>query len=65
VTPKGEALSLKLATLQTQRIARALSELGSGAHAAARDFLTAMIDADNRDGVLRLIGRTDRGKGRG
>ena len=65
VTPKGEALSLKLATLQTQRIARALSELGPGAHAAARDFLTAMIDADNRDGVLRLIGRADRGKGRG
>jgi DNA-binding MarR family transcriptional regulator len=65
VTPKGEALSLKLATLQTQRIARALSELGPGAHAAARDFLIAMIDADNRDSVLRLIGRTDRGKGRG
>ena len=65
VTPKGEALSLKLATLQTQRIARALSELGPGAHGAARDFLTAMIDADNRDGVLRLIERTDRGKGRG
>jgi DNA-binding MarR family transcriptional regulator len=65
VTPKGEALSLKLATLQTQRIARALSELGPGAHAAARDFLTAMIDADNRDGVLRLIERSDRGKGWG
>src|SRR3954467_11779128 len=32
VTPKGEALALKLATLQTQRISRALGELGPGAH---------------------------------
>jgi DNA-binding MarR family transcriptional regulator len=65
VTPKGEALSLKLANLQTERIARALSELGPGAHAGAREFLTAMIDADNREGVLRLIDRGERAKGRG
>jgi DNA-binding MarR family transcriptional regulator len=64
VTPKGEALSLKLATLQTQRIARAFGELGSGAHDAARRFLTAMIDADNREGVLRLIDRAERARGR-
>jgi DNA-binding MarR family transcriptional regulator len=60
VTSKGEALSLKLATLQTQRITRAFAELGPGAHDAARRFLTAMIDTDNRDGVLRLIARADR-----
>ena len=60
VTPKGEALALRLATLQTQRINRAFSELGPNAHEAARRFLTSMIDADNRDDVLRLIGRTDR-----
>lgn len=60
VTAKGEALALKLAHLQTERIARAFSELGPGAHDAARRFLTAMIDADNRDGVLRLIARADR-----
>jgi len=60
VTPKGEALALRLAMLQTQRITRALSELGPGAHEAARRFLTSMIDADNRDDVLRLIGRADR-----
>ena len=65
VTPKGEALSLKLALLQTERINRAFAELGPGAHEAARDFLTAMIDDDNRDGVLRLIGRAGRGKARG
>ncbi|MFY9686476.1 MAG: MarR family transcriptional regulator [Pseudolabrys sp.] len=60
VTPKGEALALRLATLQTQRINRAFSELGPNAHEAARRFLTSMIDADNRDDVLRLIARTDR-----
>ncbi len=60
VTPKGEALALKLAHLQAQRIVRAFGELGPGAHEAARRFLTAMIDTDNRDGVLRLIARADR-----
>ena len=62
VTPKGEALALKLAGLQTERINRAFDELGPGAHEAARRFLTAMIDGDNRDGVLRLIARADRAK---
>jgi DNA-binding MarR family transcriptional regulator len=60
VTPKGETLALKLATLQTARIARAFNELGAGAHDAARRFLTAMIDGDNREEVLRLIARSDR-----
>jgi DNA-binding MarR family transcriptional regulator len=59
-TPKGETLALKLAGLQTQRITRAFGELGPGAHEAARRFLTAMIDSDNRDGVLRLIARAER-----
>ena len=65
VTPKGEALALKLASLQTQRINRAFGELGPNAHEAARRFLTSMIDADNRDDVLRLIARAERLKGRG
>jgi DNA-binding MarR family transcriptional regulator len=60
VTPKGEALALKLANLQTQRINRVFGELGPNAHEAARRFLTSMIDVDNRDGVLRLIARADR-----
>jgi DNA-binding MarR family transcriptional regulator len=60
VTPKGEALALKLAGLQTTRINRAFAELGAETHEAARRFLTAMIDADNREGVLRLIVRADR-----
>ena len=62
VTAKGEALSLRLAQLQTERITRAFNEIGAGAHEAARRFLTAMIDGDNRDDVLRLIARADRAK---
>src|ERR1700674_2053338 len=46
VTPKGEQLAMKLAGLQTERIARALGEIGPNAHEAARRFLVAMIDAD-------------------
>ncbi|HZP69553.1 MAG TPA: MarR family transcriptional regulator [Pseudolabrys sp.] len=60
VTPKGEALALRLAMLQTQRINRAFEELGPNAHEAARRFLTSMIDTSVRDDVLRLIGRADR-----
>jgi len=60
VTAKGEALALKLAGLQMERINRAFASLGPGAHEAARRFLTAMIDDDNREGVLRLIARADR-----
>jgi DNA-binding MarR family transcriptional regulator len=58
-TPKGEALAMKLAGLQTVRIGRALGELGPGAHEAARRFLIALIDAGGRDDVLRQIARAD------
>ena len=62
VTAKGEALSLRLALLQTERIERAFGQLGPGSHETARRFLTAMIDDDNREGVLRLMARADRAK---
>jgi DNA-binding MarR family transcriptional regulator len=39
VTAKGEQLAMKLASLQTERIARALGEIGPNAHEAARRFL--------------------------
>jgi DNA-binding MarR family transcriptional regulator len=58
-TAKGEALAMRLAGLQTTRIARALSELGPDSHEAARRFLTALLDPDGRDDVLRLIARAD------
>ena len=59
VTSKGEALVMKLAGLQTERIARALKDTGPGTHDTARRFLTAMLDAEGRDRVLRLIARAD------
>jgi DNA-binding MarR family transcriptional regulator len=59
-TPKGEALALKLAGLQTERILRALQALPPQAHESARAFLTAMLDPEGRDEVLRLIDRTER-----
>jgi DNA-binding MarR family transcriptional regulator len=61
-TPKGEALAMKLAGLQTVRISRALSELGPGAHEAARRFLISMIDSAGRDNVLQLIARADQAR---
>jgi DNA-binding MarR family transcriptional regulator len=60
VTPKGEALAMKLAGLQTTRIARALGEIGPEGHEAARRFLLAMVDAESRDDVTRFIARADR-----
>jgi len=62
VTSKGEALAMKLAGLQTARIAGALAELGPKAHETARRFLVTMIDADNRESVLRFIARADRAR---
>jgi DNA-binding MarR family transcriptional regulator len=61
-TAKGEQLALQLARLQTSRIARALASLGPDAHEAARDFLLAMIDAEDRDGVLRFVERGERAR---
>lgn len=62
VTPAGEALAMRLAGLQTARITRALAELGPGAHEAARRFLIAMLNAEGRDDVLRLIARSDQAR---
>src|SRR5262252_8572356 len=59
VSAAGEALALKLAGLQTARIARVIAELGPGARDAARRFLAGMIDAEDREHVLRLIARSD------
>jgi DNA-binding MarR family transcriptional regulator len=62
VTQKGEALAMKLAGLQTARISRALAQLGPGAHESARRFLIAMLDANGRDDVVRLIAGADRAR---
>jgi DNA-binding MarR family transcriptional regulator len=65
VTPKGEPLALKLAMLQTERIGRAFGELGPGAHEAARRFLTAMIDVENRASVSERVAGSGRSRKRG
>ena len=62
VTSAGEALALKLAGLQTERVARVLNELGPGGRDAARRFLAGMIDAEGRERVLRLVDRAERGR---
>src|SRR5277367_3675411 len=59
VSPKGEALAMQLAGLQAVRIQRVLADLGPGAREAARRFLAGMIDAKDRDHVLRLIAHAD------
>jgi DNA-binding MarR family transcriptional regulator len=64
VTAKGEALAMRLAGMQSERIARALAELGPNAQATACRFLAGMINADHRDAVLELIARADRARRR-
>jgi DNA-binding MarR family transcriptional regulator len=55
VTAKGEALVGKLAGLQTDRINRALDEIGAAGADTVRRFLRAMIDRDDPDKVLATI----------
>jgi DNA-binding MarR family transcriptional regulator len=61
-TAKGEGLAMKLAGMQTARIARALHELGPGSEEAARRFLTAMINSEDRESVVRFIARASRSR---
>ncbi len=54
-TAKGEALVGKLAGLQTDRIDRALRDIGPSGADTVRRFLRAMIDHDDPDKVLETI----------
>ena len=54
-TAKGEALVAKLAGLQTDRITRALGQIGPANADTVRRFLLAMIDHDDPDKVLETI----------
>jgi DNA-binding MarR family transcriptional regulator len=60
VSPAGAALAMKLAGLQTARIGHVLDELGPAAREVARRFLAGMINAEDRERVLRLIASADR-----
>lgn len=57
-TAKGEALVVKLATLQTRRIDHALARLGPNDAGTIRHFLLGMIDHDDPDKVLEVILKT-------
>jgi DNA-binding MarR family transcriptional regulator len=54
-TAKGEALVAKLAGLQTDRITRAMRDIGPDGADTVRQFLRAMIDRDDPDKVLETI----------
>jgi DNA-binding MarR family transcriptional regulator len=54
-TAKGEALVGKLAGLQTDRINRAMRDIGPSGAEIVRQFLRAMIDHDDPDKVLQTI----------
>ncbi len=54
-TPKGEALVARLAGLQTDRINRAIADIGPAGTETVRQFLRAMIDRDDPDKVLEAI----------
>jgi DNA-binding MarR family transcriptional regulator len=55
VTPKGEALALRLAALQTARIGGALADIGVDGRDIIRRFLIAMLNPDQRHEVVGLI----------
>lgn len=54
-TEKGHDLALKLAKLQTKRIARALADLEPDAKELVTRYLLRVIDPDDRDHVKRLV----------
>jgi DNA-binding MarR family transcriptional regulator len=55
VTAKGNGLASRLAGLQAARIGRALADIGSADRDTVRRFLIAMLDPEERYGVVRLI----------
>ena len=54
-TAKGEALVVKLASLQTRRIDCALAPLGPEGAESVRKFLLGIIDHDDPDKVLEVM----------
>jgi DNA-binding MarR family transcriptional regulator len=54
VTERGDRLALELAQLQTKRVARALGGCEAATAEAAKRFLFAMVDPEERDAVERL-----------
>jgi DNA-binding MarR family transcriptional regulator len=57
-TERGARLARDLALVQTRRFARAMTQLGPDGRDRAIDFLIAVIDPNERDRILDLIGAT-------
>jgi len=55
-TPEGETLARDLARAQTRRFSAAMERLGDQGRDRAAAFLLAIIDAQERDGVVEGIG---------
>jgi DNA-binding MarR family transcriptional regulator len=53
--PKGQALALELAGLQSQRIGRALAGLSGEARESARAFLLGLVEPRARKAVTMLV----------
>lgn len=64
VTPLGAGLARELSELQSRRIVRALAAAGPDAHEVAVKFLSAMINADEREAVGRLVAQRGSARGR-
>jgi DNA-binding MarR family transcriptional regulator len=58
-TPKGMRLAADLAQMQTRRFVKAVDTLGEGGRKKAAAFLLSMIDDDQRDRVVALVGAKD------
>ena len=54
-TEKGQALAARLAAPQFDRLAQALEAAGPGGEDALRDFLKAMINAEDRSKVSAMM----------
>jgi DNA-binding MarR family transcriptional regulator len=63
-TTSGRDLAVKLAELQSRHIGAALATAGIEVRSAAERFLFAMIDAEDRGAVGRLIGGDPASSGR-
>ena len=65
-TQKGTGLARDLAMLQTKRVEAALAQTGPGSRDVAVRFLLALVDADKRHDVMRVVaGGRDQGTGDG
>lgn len=62
VSERGKSLAQDLMSLQTQRMARAISECGPGFTMVARQFLAAMIEPSERAEALKIAAAQDRSR---